>query len=145
LGIPIEIITEPKDIQGTLKKHKDADLILMDTAGRSHFDDGRIGELRELYTAFSPDTVHLVMAANIKYRDMLNVIERMGVVPLSALLFTKLDETSSYGTILNVLRDFGLPASFFTVGQNVPNDIEVARGDRFVDLLLENVPLGKEQ
>jgi flagellar biosynthesis protein FlhF len=144
LGIPIEIIADSKDIQGALKKHRDADLILMDTAGRSHYDDGRIGELRELYDTFSPDTVHLVMAANVKYRDMLNVIERMGVVPLSALLFTKLDETSSYGTILNVMRDFGLPMSFFAVGQNVPNDIEVARGDRFVELLFDNASLRKE-
>jgi flagellar biosynthesis protein FlhF len=144
LGIPIEIITDPKDTQGLLKKHRDADLILMDTAGRSHYDESRIDELRALYEAYSPDTVHLVMASNIKYRDMLNVIERMGVVPLSALIFTKLDETSSYGTILNVMRDFGLPASFFTMGQNVPNDIEVARGDRFVDMLFGSLPLRKE-
>jgi flagellar biosynthesis protein FlhF len=140
LGIPIEIITDPKDIPGLLKKHRDADLILMDTAGRSHYDENRIDELRALYEAYSPDTVHLVMAANIKYRDMLNVIERMGVVPLSALLFTKLDETSSYGTMLNAMRDFGLPASFFTAGQNVPNDIEVARGDKFVDMLFDSLP-----
>jgi flagellar biosynthesis protein FlhF len=144
LGIPIEIIAEPKDIPGLLKKHREADLVLMDTAGRSHYDDNRLDELRALHETFSPDAVHLVMAANIKYRDMLNVIERMGVVPLSALLFTKLDETSSFGTILNVIRDFGLPVSFFTVGQNVPNDIEVARGDRFIDMLLDNLPLKKE-
>jgi flagellar biosynthesis protein FlhF len=141
LSIPIEIITDPKLVGGLLRKHRDADLILMDTAGRSHYDDSRIDELRELYEAYSPDAVHLVMAANIKYRDMLNVIERMGVVPLSALIFTKLDETSSFGTILNVMRDFGLPVSFFTVGQNVPNDIEVARGDRFVDMLFDNAAL----
>lgn len=145
LGIPIEIIADQKDMAGTLKKYREADLILMDTAGRSHYDDGRIGELRSLYEAFSPDAVHLVMAANIKYRDMLNVIDRMGVVPLSALLFTKLDETSTYGTILNVMRDFGLPASFFTIGQNVPNDIEVARGERFVDLLYGNSPITRKE
>ncbi|MDR1509958.1 MAG: flagellar biosynthesis protein FlhF [Synergistaceae bacterium] len=138
LGIPIEILADPKDIPNLLKKHRDADLILMDTAGRSHYDSSRLDELRALYNSFLPDTVHLVMASNIKYRDMLNVIDRMGVVPISALLFTKLDETSSYGTILNVIRDFGLPVSFFTIGQNVPNDIEVARGDRFVDLLFNN-------
>jgi flagellar biosynthesis protein FlhF len=145
LGIPIEIIADQKDIAGALKKYREADLILMDTAGRSHHDDSRIDELRSIYESFSPDAVHLVIAANIKYRDMLNVIDRMGVVPLSALLFTKLDETSSYGTILNVMRDFGLPASFFTIGQNVPNDIEVARGDRFVDLLYGNAPIIREQ
>ena len=144
LGIPIEIIADQRDMTGVLKKYRDADLILMDTAGRSHHDDGRIDELRSLYEAFSPDAVHLVIAANIKYRDMLSVIDRMGVVPLSALLFTKLDETSTYGTILNVMRDFGLPVSFFTIGQNVPNDIEVARGDRFVDMLYGNLPARKE-
>lgn len=137
LGVPIEIAAEAKDIQAALKRHKDADLILLDTAGRSHYDGGRIDELHGLYDAFQPDAVHLVMAANVKYRDMLDIIERMGVVPLSALLFTKLDETSSYGTILNVLRDFDLPLSFLTMGQNVPNDIEIAKGDRFVDLLLK--------
>ncbi|MDR1966660.1 MAG: flagellar biosynthesis protein FlhF [Synergistaceae bacterium] len=144
LGIPIEITADPRDIQSALKKHREADLILMDTAGRSHYDDGRIGELRALYESYAPDAVHLVMAANIKYRDMLNVIDRMGVVPLSALLFTKLDETFSYGTIFNVMRDFGLPASFFTAGQNVPNDIEVASGGRFVELLFKETPTRKE-
>lgn len=139
LGIPLEIATEPGDINNfILKKHKDADLILLDTAGRSHYDGNRMDELKALYDAFLPDSVHLVLAANIKYRDMLNVIDRMGVVPLSALIFTKLDETATYGTILNVLRDFNLPVSFFTMGQNVPNDIEVARGERLVDFLFDN-------
>jgi flagellar biosynthesis protein FlhF len=135
LGIPIEIASDPKETQSALKKHRDADLILLDTAGRSHYDGTRIDELRALYNAYMPDSVHLVMAANINYRDMLDVIERMGVVPLSALLFTKLDETASYGTIFNVLHDMELPVSFFTVGQNVPNDIEIAQGDKFVELL----------
>lgn len=137
LGIPIEIVPEPKDVQAAMKKHADADLILLDTAGRSHYDGTRIEELGALYEAFQPDSVQLVMASNVKYRDMVDIIERMGVVPLTSLLFTKLDETSSYGIILNVIRDFGLPLSFFTTGQNVPNDIEVARGERFVDLLLK--------
>jgi flagellar biosynthesis protein FlhF len=144
LGIPIEITAEPKDVQNALRKHKDADLILLDTAGRSHYDGDRLDELHALYDAYDPDTVHLVLAANIKYRDMLNVIDRMGVVPLSALLFTKLDETSTYGSILNVMRDFDLPASFFTTGQNVPNDIEIARSDRLVDLLFKNAVVWDE-
>jgi flagellar biosynthesis protein FlhF len=140
LGIPIEIASDPRETQSAVKKHRDADLILLDTAGRSHYDGTRIDELRVLYDAYAPDSVHLVMAANINYRDMLDVIERMGVVPLSALLFTKLDETASYGTIFNVLHDLDLPVSFFTVGQNVPNDIEIAQGDKFVELLFSNRP-----
>jgi flagellar biosynthesis protein FlhF len=145
LGIPIEIAADGKEAQSAVKKHRDADLILLDTAGRSHYDGSRIDELRALYDAFMPDSVHLVMAANINYIDMLNVIERMGVAPLSALLFTKLDETASYGTILNIMQDFNLPVSFFTIGQNVPNDIEIARGDRFVELLLGSSPMFRKE
>lgn len=136
LGIPIEIIFSHDEVKAAMKKHAEADLFLLDTAGRSHQDGKRMDELKELYEAFSPDAVHLVLASNIKYRDMLDVVDRMGIIPLSALLFTKLDETSTYGSILNLLRDFDLPVSFFTVGQNVPNDIEVARGDRLADFLL---------
>jgi flagellar biosynthesis protein FlhF len=145
LGIPIEIAADGKEAQSAVKKHRDADLILLDTAGRSHYDGSRIDELRALYDAFMPDSVHLVMAANINYIDMLNVIERMGVAPLSALLFTKLDETASYGTILNIMQDFNLPVSFFTIGQNVPNDIEIARGDRFAELLLGNSSMFRKE
>ena len=141
LGIPIEIIFSHEEVKAAMKKHSEADLFLLDTAGRSHQDGKRMDELRELYEAFSPDAVHLVLASNIKYRDMLDVVDRMGIIPLSALLFTKLDETSTYGPILNILRDFDLPISFFTVGQNVPNDIEVARGDRLADFLLGVKPL----
>lgn len=141
LGIPIEIIFSHEEVKTAMKKHSEADLFLLDTAGRSHQDGKRMDELRELYDVFSPDAVHLVLASNIKYRDMLDVVDRMGIIPLSALLFTKLDETSTYGPILNILRDFDLPISFFTVGQNVPNDIEVARGDRLADFLLGVKPL----
>jgi flagellar biosynthesis protein FlhF len=94
LSIPIEITTEPGGISSAIRKHRDADLFLLDTAGRSQYDGGRMEELRALYEAYEPDSVHLVMASNVKYRDMLGIIDRMGIVPISALLFTKLDRKS---------------------------------------------------
>ena len=74
----------------------------------------------------------------MKYRDMLDVVRLMGVVPITHVLFTKLDETSTYGALLNILLDFEKPVSFLTTGQNVPNDIEVAKGLRLADLLLRS-------
>ena len=64
------------------------------------------------------------------------------LVPLKSILFTKMDETSTFGPLLNVVEDFDLPLSFFTVGQNVPNDIEVARGDRLAGLVVGGDRLG---
>lgn len=137
LGIPIEIVFSPQEVAEAVERHPEADLFLLDTAGRNHQDGKRMSELKALYEAFQPDAVHLVLAANIKYRDMLDVVDRMGIIPLSALLFTKIDETSSCGPILSLVRDFRLPLSFLTTGQNVPNDIEVASSERVVELLLE--------
>jgi flagellar biosynthesis protein FlhF len=137
LGIPMEVVFQPEEIRSALRRHGDADLVLLDTAGRSHKDQRRMDELKTLHEQFEPEAVHLVIASNIKYRDMLDVIDRMGVVPLSSLIFTKVDETSAFGPLLNAVVDFRLPISFLTVGQGVPNDIEVARPDRIAGLLLE--------
>jgi flagellar biosynthesis protein FlhF len=137
LGIPMEVVFQPEEIDGALRRHAEADLILLDTAGRSHRDQRRMDELKLLHERFRPDAVHLVIASNIKYRDMLDVIDRMGVVPLHSLLFTKVDETATFGPLLNAVLDFRLPVSFLTVGQGVPNDIEVARSDRIAGLVLE--------
>lgn len=142
LGIPMEVAFEPKDFEGILSKHSACDLVLLDTAGRSSKDSKRLEELTALYEAFNPDAVHLVLSANLKYKDMLKVIDRMGVVPIRSVIFTKLDETYSFGPLLNVLEDFKFPVSFFTVGQNVPNDIEVARPDRLARLIVEGDGLG---
>jgi flagellar biosynthesis protein FlhF len=91
-----------------------------------------------IHSAFKPDAVHLVLAANMKYKDMLDVVERMSVVPISHVIFTKLDETVSYGAIFNVLKFLDCPVSFFTTGQNVPNDIEVASSARLAGFLLSD-------
>ncbi|WP_290682723.1 flagellar biosynthesis protein FlhF [Aminivibrio sp.] len=136
LGIPMDVVDDPKLIGPVLEKTGESDLVLLDTAGRSQRDGVRIEEMRELYLAYQPDAVHLVLAANMKYRDMLDVVKRMGVVPVSRVIFTKTDETTTYGPLLNILLDFDRPVSFITTGQNVPNDIEVASGVRLAEMLL---------
>ncbi len=137
LCVPMEVIYDAVEVPGILERYEDADLLLLDTAGRSHKDGRRMDELKVLYEHFRPDAVHLVLSANMKYRDMLDVIQRMGVVPIEHVLFTKLDETSTFGALLNIMMDFDRTASFFTTGQNVPNDIEIASGAKLVELLLE--------
>lgn len=135
LGVPVEVIFDAKDLL-KMRKRPGSDLILLDTAGRSQRDKRRIDEIRELYDAFDPNCVHLVISASSKFRDMLDVIERMGDVPVSNLIFTKLDETLSLGPVLEIALSFDIPISFFTFGQNVPNDIEVASSGKLVRMAL---------
>ena len=136
LGVPIEVIFEVENFAHILSQHEDAELILLDTAGRGQKDRKNLEAFEVLYNVFKPDAVHLVLAANMKYKDMLDVAERMSGVPVSHVIFTKLDETVSYGALFNVLKSLDRPISFFTTGQNVPNDIEVASKARLAELLM---------
>jgi flagellar biosynthesis protein FlhF len=138
LGVPIEVIFEVENFNSILEDHADADLILLDTAGRGQRDRKSLETLEVIHHVFKPDAAHLVLAANMKYKDMLDVIERMSVVPISHVIFTKLDETVSYGAIFNALKSLDCPVSFFTTGQNVPNDIEVASSTRLTEFLLND-------
>jgi len=136
LGVPIEVIFEMENFAHILAEHADAELILLDTAGRGQKNRKTFEAFETLYNVFKPDAVHLVLAANMKYKDMLDVVERMSGVPISNVIFTKLDETVSYGALFNLQKLLNLPISFFTTGQNVPNDIEVATGERLASLLM---------
>lgn len=138
LGVPIEIIFDISAIQGVVDEHDNADIILLDTAGRSQRDKKNMELFENIYNSFTPDAVHLVLAANMKYKDMLDVVEHIPNIPVSHLLFTKLDETVSYGSIFNIHQVMGCPVSFLTVGQNVPKDIETATGSRIADFLMKS-------
>ena len=137
LGVPVEIIFDISTIPGIVEEHENADIILLDTAGRSQRDKKSMDMYVNLYNSFNPDAVHLVLAANMKYRDMLDVVEHIPDIPVSHLLFTKLDETVSCGSIFNIQQVMGCPVSFLTVGQNVPKDIETAEGIRIAEFLMK--------
>ena len=137
LGVPVEIIFDISTIPGIVDSHENSDIILLDTAGRSQRDKKSMDMYVNLYNAFNPDAVHLVLAANMKYRDMLDVVEHIPDIPVSHLLFTKLDETVSCGSIFNIQQVMGCPVSFLTVGQNVPKDIETAEGIRIAEFLMK--------
>ncbi|MDR1741437.1 MAG: flagellar biosynthesis protein FlhF [Synergistaceae bacterium] len=135
LGVPIEVVFEVDGLRNILDRHGQADLILMDTAGHGQNDRKNANDWDALCRVFRPDAVHLVLPANMKYRDMRSFIDRMSGAPISHVIFTKLDETVSCGAIFNAAKSLDRPVSFMTAGQNVPNDLEVASGAAFAAML----------
>lgn len=127
LSIPVEIIYEPKDLEEFLPKYKEYDYILVDTAGRSHKNKVQIDDLKALFEAFSKYSIltYLVLSATTKYTDLKHITSLYEDMTEYSLIFTKLDETSAIGNILNVKLDTGRPLSYISYGQNVPDDIEV--------------------
>jgi flagellar biosynthesis protein FlhF len=126
MGIPVEVVDSADEIISVLSKYKLMDMVLVDTAGRSPSSDEQLEELKQFVHSSQPDEIHLVLSATTKYFDMIRIIERFGTaVPINRMIFTKLDETRYYGAFLNLMSNFQIPLSYYTTGQNVPDDLEI--------------------
>lgn len=126
IGVPVDVAYTPQELKAAVENHKDKELILIDTAGRSHKNVMQMSELRGFLDAVQPTDIFLVLSATTKSKDMLAIIESYQDIPLSRFIFTKLDETTNYGAILNMVNCSKIALSYVTLGQSVPDDIEVA-------------------
>jgi len=136
IGLPIEIVYSPGELKQAIDKHRDKQLILIDTAGRSQHNDYQIQELKELLSVEPEVEKHLVMSATTKYRDAKDILRNFAVCEPNRILFTKIDETSSLGLIVNLLFGHSTVLSYLTDGQSVPDDIFPAETHKLADLLL---------
>jgi len=110
-------------------------VVLIDTAGFGPRDESKLFELKDVLSAVRAET-HLCVGAMTRDRDISDIVKRFKLFEPNYLVMTKLDETSCFGGILNVSVKSHLPLSYFTMGQRVPEDMEVATKERVADLLL---------
>jgi flagellar biosynthesis protein FlhF len=141
ISVPLDVAYSPDDLRALIAAHQDKAAILIDTPGRSQHSAAQLGELRAFIRAAEPCVVLLTTACNVRQRDLLDVAERFSRVTYDGLIATKIDETRTYGAPLNLAHHIGVPLTYLTTGQNVPQDIEVATAGRLCDLLLsEHAP-----
>lgn len=137
LGIPLEVVYEADELKEALEKFKDKDYILIDTAGRSHKSKELKSDFDELARHIDDMKIFLVMSMTTSFKDLKSIIESYQFLKDYRLLFTKLDEATSYGNILNLKVLTGKPLSYFTIGQSVPDDIEVADKERIIQYIFD--------
>jgi len=138
MGTPITVIYSPKEMKDAIKKNSENDLILIDTPGKSHRNKKHFDEIRDIYKAAEPDEAYLLISATTKPKDCKEIINAYGFINNYKLIFTKIDETSSLGVLLNVRELTGKPLSYVTTGQSVPDDIEIADVETISKKLLGN-------
>lgn len=136
IGLPLEIVYTPQELQTALHKFRQKDLVLIDTAGRSQHNEYQMKELVDFLAVNPHIERHLVMSATTKNRDAADILEKFAVCEPDRVIFTKTDETASVGMILNLLYQKQLALSFLTTGQSVPDDIVPATPSALADLLL---------
>ncbi|HAA63657.1 MAG TPA: flagellar biosynthesis protein FlhF, partial [Thermoanaerobacter sp.] len=126
LGVPVKVVNNIFDLHKLQPEFEKYDVVLIDTAGRSHKDEKRINELKTFIKYANCDETYLCLSATTKSEDLKEVIKRYEFAGNYKLIFTKLDETDNYSSILNAVYYSGRPISYFTNGQIVPDDITLA-------------------
>ncbi len=139
MGIPAHVCYTPKDLKLTIESLRDMDVILIDTAGRSHKNDLQLGELKVFIDTVTPDKKILVCSSNVKTKDLIDIYEKFSISNPDSLIFTKLDETSSTGQIISLSKYTNLPVEFITTGQKVPDDIEKPDYERLASEVIKEV------
>jgi flagellar biosynthesis protein FlhF len=137
IGLPLKVAMSPGDMASCCASLSDCDIVLIDTAGRSPKDAGRLDELRQFIDAARPHQTHLVLSSVSSEAVLMEAAKRFLPVKPDRVIFTKLDEAVNLGVIMTVARRIALRLSYITTGQEVPDHIEPGKPDRIARLLLE--------
>jgi flagellar biosynthesis protein FlhF len=142
LEVPFYPVGDADSFRAALRACGGAEIILVDTSGRGATDVDGVGEVGRLLTADPRTQSWLVLSAVARTIDNLAALRSFGrSTPISGLVFTKLDETATPGTVVTLGIRSALPIRYLTNGQNVPDDIEEATRNAIVELVL---PAGGE-
>ncbi len=136
INLPMKVVSSPREMREAIAQMADMDLILMDTAGRSPRDEVKIHELKAFLTEAQADEVHLVLSSVAGAATLARTAERFATVGTTALILTKIDEATGLGNLLPLARSSGLPLSYLTDGQNVPDDIQAAQPQALAHAML---------
>jgi flagellar biosynthesis protein FlhF len=137
MNMELFTVFSPQEAGDALAKCSSNDIVFVDTAGRSQKSSEHMQELQDLIEKMKPDEIHLVLSATTKISDLTNIIEKYRPLGVNRLLFTKLDETMKIGNVFTMALQSKIPFSYFTFGQRVPDDIELAQPSRLLSRLFE--------
>ncbi|MDY5520153.1 flagellar biosynthesis protein FlhF [Campylobacter lanienae] len=138
MNIPILDAIEPEDFRSAIKSLSNCDLILVDTMGSSQYDREKLVRLHTfLKECGSKIDVSLVVSAGSKIDDLLEIYNNFSSLDIDTLIITKFDETKIFGNIFSLIYETGVPVSFFSTGQNVPDDIMEAKSEFLVSCVLD--------
>lgn len=127
LEVPFRVVYSPEEIVQTLKDFSDYDYIFVDTSGHSYQNEEQKETMKNIVHSVDGQAekeVFLVLSATTKYKDLLKIVDAYTEVTEYKLIFTKLDETSEVGNLLNIKLYTGAALAYVTCGQNVPDDLE---------------------
>ena len=146
MKLGIETVVDPPEFTTALNSLSYCDYILIDTMGSSPYDKNKIEKIYECLASNGTGVnidVSLVLPSSIKYEDLLIAYENFSTLDIDTVIFTKLDETRGFGNLFSFALETHKPISYFSVGQEVPEDLVVASSDFLVECLLHGFDRSK--
>jgi flagellar biosynthesis protein FlhF len=136
LGVGFQVAETLAGLAQAISENSSKELIFIDTPGLAGGDVADFGGLAQFVSTRSDIDTQLVVSSSMKSADLCRVVDSFEAFKPQRLIFTKLDETGSFGPILNESVRIGKPLSFFTTGQRIPEDLEAASRSRLAELIL---------
>src|ERR1022692_1435839 len=136
LGVGFQVLETVSSLAQAIEENRGKELIFIDTPGYGFSDMDGVSDLARFLSTRSDIDPQLVLPASMKSADLSRIVDSFEIFRPQRLLFTKLDETGSFGPILNESARTGNPLSFFTNGQRIPEDLETASRGRLAELVL---------
>ena len=140
MDLPMEVVEKPEEMRPALNRLGEVDLVLIDTAGRSPRSDARIDQLVDLLRCAQPDETHLVLSSTSSASSIQASLRGFAPVRPTAAILTKLDETPQTAGVISAVvasdHTQGIPLSYLTNGQQVPDDISTADAETLLSRLL---------
>lgn len=137
LNAPLEVCYSMEDFKSATQKLAYCDVILVDTAGRNFRNQQYVEDLRTVVDFTEQMDTLLVLSLTAKQTDMEEVLQRFSIIPINQLIFTKSDETSTFGAMMNLMIKYKVGVAYITNGQNVPEDIIAANPKEIVNKICE--------
>lgn len=137
LQLPLEIAYNKDDMTMALNHFKDKDIIFVDTAGRNHNSFEQIEELKDIINTSNNKEIFLLINATIDFKALKSLISKYDFLDDFKLIVTKIDEAENYGNLLNIKYITNKELSYYTTGQNVPDDIKIVNIEDIVGKLIE--------
>ena len=135
LKIPIEVCHNEKEFRAALSLFRDKDAVFIDTSGHSQRSTGPLEH--QLQILKNADVhISLVMSLTSRESVLRQVAETYQDVEYNDLIFTKLDESIEVGSVMNLTHACQKPVAFLTDGQQVPEDIKIAKPIIFSNIAL---------
>ena len=136
LDLQVQVVFTPQELPRVLAQMSDCEIIFLDTAGRSHKNAMQMSELKAFFDVGQPTSAYLVLSLTTKFNDMMEIIAEYEPLSLDTLIFTKLDETTTYGNLFNLAVLLQKRIAYLADGQNVPEDIGSADPFELTDLVM---------